>query len=389
MGGVTAPTTAPARPLQIGPYRCDTPGRAGADGGHHQRRLPPAVPRAGRGLLRLRDDHLARARGAQPADVPDDRVRPRRAPALACSSTASTRRRSGRAVRDRSSSGDLADHIDLNFGCPVPKVTRRGGGAALPYKRRLFERDRAGRRRQRRPASRSPSRCASASTTSTSPTSTPARIAADAGVAAVALHARTAAQRYSRHGRLVGDRPPARRAARRAPGAGQRRHLQRRGRAGDGRRDRLRRRRGRPRLPGPAVAVRRPGGRVRRPAAPDAADPGPGRRRPCAATPSCSASHMGPDKGIRDIRKHIAWYLKGFPVGLGAPPAARAWSRASTSSTTCSPRSTPTQPFPAEAEGAARAAGRRRVGSCCPSGWLDDPDDPSVPFGAELEHSGG
>ena len=34
---------------------------------------------------------------------------------------------------------DLADHIDLNFGCPVPKVTRKGGGAALPYKRRLFE----------------------------------------------------------------------------------------------------------------------------------------------------------------------------------------------------------------------------------------------------------
>ena len=32
----------------------------------------------------------------------------------------------------------LADHIDMNFGCPVPKVTRRGGGAALPYKRQLF-----------------------------------------------------------------------------------------------------------------------------------------------------------------------------------------------------------------------------------------------------------
>jgi tRNA-dihydrouridine synthase len=27
----------------------------------------------------------------------------------------------------------LADHIDMNFGCPVPKVTRRGGGAALPF----------------------------------------------------------------------------------------------------------------------------------------------------------------------------------------------------------------------------------------------------------------
>ncbi|MEV0563891.1 tRNA-dihydrouridine synthase, partial [Dactylosporangium sp. NPDC050588] len=33
---------------------------------------------------------------------------------------------------------DLADHIDMNFGCSVPKVTRRGGGSALPWKRRLF-----------------------------------------------------------------------------------------------------------------------------------------------------------------------------------------------------------------------------------------------------------
>jgi nifR3 family TIM-barrel protein len=33
----------------------------------------------------------------------------------------------------------LADHIDVNFGCPVPKVTRKGGGAALPFKRNLFK----------------------------------------------------------------------------------------------------------------------------------------------------------------------------------------------------------------------------------------------------------
>lgn len=32
-----------------------------------------------------------------------------------------------------------ADHIDMNFGCPVPKVTKRGGGAALPWKRDLFQ----------------------------------------------------------------------------------------------------------------------------------------------------------------------------------------------------------------------------------------------------------
>src|SRR5690625_3738336 len=34
---------------------------------------------------------------------------------------------------------DRTDHIDLNFGCPVPKVTRKGGGAALPWKLDLFE----------------------------------------------------------------------------------------------------------------------------------------------------------------------------------------------------------------------------------------------------------
>lgn len=29
---------------------------------------------------------------------------------------------------------DRVDHIDLNFGCPAPKVTRNGGGAALPWR---------------------------------------------------------------------------------------------------------------------------------------------------------------------------------------------------------------------------------------------------------------
>ena len=48
-----------------------------------------------------------------------------------------------------------ADHIDLNFGCPVPKVTRKGGGSALPYKRELLRailtEAVAQRRAQRRP----------------------------------------------------------------------------------------------------------------------------------------------------------------------------------------------------------------------------------------------
>src|SRR4051812_28027056 len=47
----------------------------------------------------------------------------------------------GRAVEmlvDEEVAGTRPAHVDLNFGCPVPKVTRKGGGAALPWRRRLF-----------------------------------------------------------------------------------------------------------------------------------------------------------------------------------------------------------------------------------------------------------
>ena len=92
---------------------------------------------------------------------------------------------------------NLADHIDMNFGCPVPKVTRKGGGAALPFKRKLF------------------SNIVGAAVEAAKPFGIPvtvkmrigidsdhetyleaAKSAADLGVAWVALHARTAAQMY-------------------------------------------------------------------------------------------------------------------------------------------------------------------------------------------------
>ncbi|CAM5439706.1 tRNA-dihydrouridine synthase OS=Streptomyces tendae OX=1932 GN=dusB PE=3 SV=1 [Streptomyces tendae] len=55
----------------------------------------------------------------------------------------------GKAVR-MIAEEDLADHIDLNFGCPVPKVTRKGGGSALPYKRQPAARHRPRGRHRRR-----------------------------------------------------------------------------------------------------------------------------------------------------------------------------------------------------------------------------------------------
>jgi nifR3 family TIM-barrel protein len=99
----------------------------------------------------------------------------------------------------------LADHIDMNFGCPVPKVTRRGGGSALPYKRRLFAdvvgaavRGVADAGRDRGPDAIPVTVKFRVGIDDTHHTHLDAgRIAADQGAAAVTCHGRTAAQRYS------------------------------------------------------------------------------------------------------------------------------------------------------------------------------------------------
>ncbi|MFP5347505.1 MAG: tRNA dihydrouridine synthase DusB [Actinomycetes bacterium] len=93
---------------------------------------------------------------------------------------------------------DLADHIDLNFGCPVAKVTRQGGGAALPWKTGLFTGIVRGAVRAAEPAGVPVTVKMRKGVDDDHLTYLDAgRAAADEGVAAVALHARTAANFYS------------------------------------------------------------------------------------------------------------------------------------------------------------------------------------------------
>jgi nifR3 family TIM-barrel protein len=101
----------------------------------------------------------------------------------------------GEAVRWLVGEGRV-DHIDLNFGCPVRKVTRKGGGAAIPVKRNLL---------------RAIVRAAVSAAGAVPVTmkfrigvdddlvtfESAGKIGEDEGCAAVGLHARTAAQLYS------------------------------------------------------------------------------------------------------------------------------------------------------------------------------------------------
>ncbi|GAA4885455.1 tRNA dihydrouridine synthase DusB [Serinicoccus chungangensis] len=93
---------------------------------------------------------------------------------------------------------DRADHVDLNFGCPVPKVTRKGGGAALPWKTELFRGIVREAVREATPAGIPVTVKMRVGIDADHETFLDAgRIAEDEGAAAVALHARTAAQAYS------------------------------------------------------------------------------------------------------------------------------------------------------------------------------------------------
>ena len=204
-------------------------------------------------------------------------------------------------------------HIDLNFGCPVPKVTRKGGGGVLPYKR---DRLRAIIRATVRAADEFgvpvtiKTRVGIDSEHETFLDA--GRIAQEEGAAAIALHARTVQQAYSgeaewsRIAELVeavdipvlgnGDIWEAEDALAMMAQTGCAGVVIGRGCLG------------RPWLFGDlAAAFRGEGLRLR----PRLGEVGAMLIRHAELL----SVVMGERHGLTDLRKHMAWYFKGYPVG--------------------------------------------------------------------------
>ncbi|MFC4035564.1 tRNA dihydrouridine synthase DusB [Streptomyces polygonati] len=283
---------------------------------------------------------------------------------------------------------DLADHIDLNFGCPVPKVTRKGGGSALPFKRNLLRailREAVGNAgdlpvtiKMRKGIDDDHLTYLDAG-----------RIAVEEGVAAVALHGRTAAQHYG--GTADWDAI-----------ARLKEHVPEIPVLGNGdiwcAEDALRMMRetgcdgvvvgrgclGRPWLFGDLVAAFEPGG-DRTPAAPDFGQVAVVMRRHAELLGRWIGDEA---RGVIDFRKHVPWYTKGFSVGS---ELRRALATASSLAELDEHLGAldHDQSWPAHADGPrGRTAPGKRV--VLPDGWLDDPYDcAALSEDAETDTSGG
>jgi nifR3 family TIM-barrel protein len=280
---------------------------------------------------------------------------------------------------------DRADHIDLNFGCPVPKVTRRGGGAALPWKRELLRNILTSAVRAAGPLPVTMKMRMGIDDDHQTYLDA-GRIAEDSGVAAVALHARTAAQAYSGQAdwsavaRLKeyvtsvpvlgnGDIWEADDALRMMRETGC-----------DG-----------------VVVGRGCLGRpwlfrsLDRAFAGLADEPHPSLREVAAAMrrhAGLMVAWLGEDKGVREFRKHVSWYLKGFAVG-GEVRQQLALVSSLAELDRLLANLDLTQDFPHQLLGTPR--GRlgppRRV--ALPDGWLDDESYGRLDASDELAISGG
>ncbi|MEU6012729.1 tRNA dihydrouridine synthase DusB [Streptomyces sp. NPDC047515] len=281
---------------------------------------------------------------------------------------------------------NLADHIDLNFGCPVPKVTRKGGGSALPYKRPLL---RAILNEAVSNAGGLPVTIKMRKGIDDDHTTylDAGRIAVEEGVTAVALHGRTAAQHYGG----TADWDAIARLKEHVPeipvlGNGDiwsaddaRRMMRETG--CDGvvvGRGCL----GRPWLFGDLVSAFEGTQTRRAPALREVADV-------MLRHATLLGEWIGDEtRGVIDFRKHVAWYLKGFSVGSEMRKKLAITSSLDELGGQLRELDLD-QPWPDGADGPrGRTSGNNRV--VLPDGWLKDPYDcAGVSADAELDTSGG
>lgn len=263
-------------------------------------------------------------------------------------------------------------HVDLNFGCPVPKVTRKGGGAALPWKRNLLgEILRAAVSAGERHGVPVTMKTRLGIDADHLTYLDAGRIAEESGAAAIALHGRTALQGYSGTaawepiGELVehvsipvlgnGDIWEAEDALRMVAETGAAGVVVGRGCLG------------RPWLfrdlaaafAGRTVATLPTLGEV---------STMMGRHA------ELLSRDMGEERGCKEFRKHVSWYLKGFSAG-GELRHALALVSSLAELDTLLAALDPAEPFPTSVLGAPRGRqGSERKRVVLPDGWLDDAD---------------
>ncbi|PPF35580.1 tRNA dihydrouridine synthase DusB [Rathayibacter sp. AY1G1] len=285
---------------------------------------------------------------------------------------------------------DRADHIDLNFGCPVPKVTRKGGGAALPWKLPLFRQIVEGAVKAAGDVPLTVKMRKGIDPDHLTYLEA-ARAAEGAGVASIALHARTASEFYSGHADWSaiamlketvtsvpvlgnGDIWSAEDALRMMAETGCDGVVVGRGCLG------------RPWLFGDLAAAFAGSDERFRPSLGQVAE---AFRRHAELLVDFFESE---ERGCRDIRKHVAWYFKGYAVG-GDLRARLATVESLAQLDELLATLDWTQPYPGEAaEGQRGRAGSPKVPSL-PDRWLEsrelDAGQRDAVSAAEIHNSGG
>ena len=277
-------------------------------------------------------------------------------------------------------------HIDLNFGCPVPKVTRKGGGAALPWKSALLEKILLAATKAAEPADVPVTMKTRMGIDADHLTYLDAgRIAQDTGCAAIALHGRTADQHYSGQadwdaiGNLKnavdipvlgnGDIWEATDAQRMMTETGCDGVVIGRGCLG------------RPWLFRDLAALfsgKPP------PSPPNLGEVNTMVRRHAELL----VDLMGAARGLADLRKHMAWYFKGFVVG-GEVRAALGKVGTLAELDELLQRIEPDQDFPASERGLPRGRQGSPRKVALPEGWLDDRRYATLGLAAESDIGGG